>query len=178
MFRFVNLVHYVDTNLLWKHVKILRNNFMRKYFDHKGSGYTCSYLVSNDLIKNHSITLMQLLNVSTLSPEILNLSKAVIKDGAEMFLYLNTCPQNDEKESLYWHYHEILKTKLTSSGIFLYLLNSVKSSSLDGRKIAIQILEKFSSLMKLRYLRPNTAMSILDADMKEKLLPPISIYIV
>ena len=92
-FRFVNLVSRGFGNVqTWQHVKSIRKEYYRN-----NSVEKCSGFVSDEDINHHFKSLSLLLGINNVTSKIESLSEKDISTGAEMFVYLNSCPS-------YWVY--------------------------------------------------------------------------
>ena len=138
----------MDPNIAWDAIKEERDYYLNYTFDYDK---TCTFLIPNDDIEENNWYVMYLLNISA-SEEQKNLTKDDINSGAEMFLYLNSCPQTETKEDIETIFERVFKKYLfepTNSGIVLYTLNAKRRLSNDKRIIASKILEKISTVFNL-----------------------------
>ena len=80
---------------IWGYIKNIRQDYLKRK-----SSSECSDLISYSDIKLTYKELLRRLNIthSSVSSEIQNLTKVEIQKGAEMFLYLNSCPRHND----YW----------------------------------------------------------------------------
>ena len=90
--------------------------------------------------------LLRRLNIthSSVSAEIQNLTKLEIQTGAEMFLYLNSCPRHND----YWVtlFKDIIKGSVQRS--YLLLLNIFKKNKSTAKLIALKLIRKLESYIK------------------------------
>ena len=85
-----------------------------------------------------------------------NLTKDVINNGAKMFLYLNSCPYDEDKANIHTFFLQVFKKykyEPTNSGMILYTLNAMKLFSNDGRIISTKVLEGISNLYEMSLLQ-------------------------
>ena len=146
--RFINSIDGLDPNIAWDAIKEERDYYLNYTFDYDK---TCTFLIPNDDIEENNWYVMYLLNISA-SEEQKNLTEDDINSGAEMFLYLNSCPQTETKEDIETIFERVFKKYLfepTNSGIVLYTLNAKRRLSNDKRIIASKILEKISTVFNL-----------------------------
>ena len=169
IFRFINLVESLDHNIATESVKIVRTRFLQSY-----NGYECTYLLTNEEIKSNILSFKALLNTSSSNPNITyhsqkNLTKGVINSAAELFLYLNSCPENirtsvEETEEFFRQVFKGVMFEPTNLGIILYTLNAMKLFPNDGRIIALNILGEVSALFNLSVVQSKKKYKILTED--------------
>ena len=130
----------------WQHVKSIRKEYYRR-----NSVDKCSGFVSDEDINHHFDSLSLLLGINNVTSKIENLSEKEISTGAEMFVYLNSCPS-------YWvyFYHEILNSTNSFPEIIQLTLNTLKrKTKRKGEYIASKFLSKLSSELGFEYIVPN-----------------------
>ena len=88
------VANFQDEHLLWAKIKELRGLNIEMQTN------SCFVLASNEAIKGHFQNLSQILNIDDINRNVQNLSEKIIQKGVEMFLYLNSC-ENQEVKS-YW----------------------------------------------------------------------------
>ena len=169
IFRFINLVESIDHNIATESVKIVRTRFLQSY-----NGYECTYLFTNEEIKSNILSFKALLNTSSSNPNITynsqkNLTKGVINSAAELFLHLNSCPENirtsvEETEEFFRQVFKGVMFEPTNLGIILYTLNAMKLFPNDGRIIALNILGEVSALFNLSVVQSKKKYKILTED--------------
>ena len=126
---------------------------------------SCFVLASNEAIKGHFQNLSQILNIDDINRNVQNLSEKIIQKGVEMFLYLNSC-ENQEVKSYWINFYGKMILKPCCFGFdFEYrsmkeiLLPTSKTlqspKSKDGQEIANKIIKRLSSDAKFQYLQPN-----------------------
>ena len=116
--------------------------------------------VSSDDIKRHFESLSLLLGVNNVTSKVENLSEQNIKVGADMFVYLNSCPS-------YWvyFYHEIFNSTNSVSEIIQLTMNTLKKKTKrKGELIASQLLWKLSSELEFEYLVPEKVETLENID--------------
>ena len=108
------------------------------------------FISGEDIRKNfESISL--LLGINNVTSKLENLSEEDISTGAEMFLYLNSCPS-------YWvyFYHEILNSTNSVPEIIQLTLNTFKKqTNRKGELIANQYLTKLAPELGFEYIVPD-----------------------
>ena len=130
----------------WQHVKSIRAKYYKR-----NSVKNCTGFVPDEDIKKHFDSLSLLLGVDNVTNKIESLSEKDISDGAEMFVYLNSCPS-------YWvyFYHEILDAKNSFPEIIQLTLNTLKRrTKKEGQFIASQFLSKLSPELGFEYIVPD-----------------------
>ena len=164
--RFINLVENLEENISLESVEKVRANFLASIGNRQLSCYS---LLTNRMIKNNILSLIEISNTSSSSVNIRyhiqkNLSKEVINRGAKLFIYLNTCPKKSQELLESFEDVILINTRelveKTNSEIILFTLNAMKLSSNDGRFIASKILEKVSSLLNLSDFQPQKGYKI------------------
>ena len=149
-----------DDDFLWGEMRT-----MRDIFNNEKQTNSCYVLVSDELIKEHFQNLSQILSIDDIDNKAKSLSENVIKKGVDMFLYLNSCINQEVKE--YWRnlYGTIMQAPCcfgfgyefrSVKEILLPISKALKSTKTkDGQKIAQKIINKLSSDFKFQYLQPN-----------------------
>ena len=158
--RFINLVQNLDPKTSWENVKIARKNLIRTWYNEN----YCAYLLPNEYIEENFRYFMYLVNASSSNHHQQNLTKDDINEGAKMFIYLNTCPNTKDQFFMEEFFQQVFKKFVfepTNSGIILYTLNAMKLYPNDGRIIAMKILKKVSSFLKLSYFQSEKRYEIL-----------------
>ena len=78
-------------NSTWDNVKQIRADYLwDKYFFEPYD--SCSSFIDDQDIHNNFEKLADILNLSNVTEEVLDISLGKIEHGAKMFLYLNSCP--------------------------------------------------------------------------------------
>ena len=135
----------LDNALTWQYVKSIR----AEYYE-RNSVKICSGFVPDEDIKQHFESLSMLLGVNNVTSTIVNVTEIDISNGAEMFVYLNSCPS-------YWvyFYHELFNsTNAVSEMIQLTLETSKRKTVRKGEYIAGQLLSKLSAELGFEFLVP------------------------
>ena len=92
--------------------------------------------------------LSQFLNISDTLNEVKNVTSNTFTEAGEMFIYLNSCPNDVDKAINYWDVFfvfNILGKPIAS--IILTLLKTINYASDDGRKIGQIILRDLLNKM-------------------------------
>ena len=147
-----------NETLLWTKIQEIKD------LDSKNQTDSCFALVSDDVITENFQNLSKILGLNVKEHKLKNLAKKIIQNGVEMFLYLNSCENKEEK--LFWKdfYKNIMSVPLYIFGyeyrsmkeILLQISKSLHScTSKDEQKIANKIVKRLSSDVKFQYLQPN-----------------------
>ena len=149
----------MDEKVSWEAVKTVRGDYLSKY-----NGASCTYLLPTKDIEKNNVFIMDLVNSSS-SYFQKNLTRNSIKNGAKMFLYLNSCPNIKKKKSIEKYSLRVLQKHFwepTNTGIVLYIMNAMKVFYHDKRVIASKILDTVSSLFKMSYFQSKKGFKILE----------------
>ena len=128
----------------------------------------CTGFVSDEDIKQHFNSLSLLLGIHNVTSTLENHSEKDISTGAEMFIYLNSCPS-------YWvyFYHEILNSKNSFTEIIQLTFNTLKRrTKREGQLIASHFLSKLSPELGFEYIVPDEV--VVGGEMELKLLKTIT----
>ena len=133
----------VDKEVIFQKIKAIKTaNYNRNYSD-------CSFLFlyEEEIMKNLN-NLSQFLNISDVSNEVKNVTSNTLTEAGEMFIYLNSCPNDVEKAIVYWDVFFVFNIlgKPTAS-IILTLLKTINYATEDGRKIGKSILRDLLNKM-------------------------------
>ena len=133
----------VDNKVTFQQIKAIKTaNYNRHYSD-------CSFLLLNekDIMKNlHNLS--QFLNISDISNEVKNVTSNTFAETGEMFIYLNSCPNDVEKAINYWDIFLVLNILgKPIASIILTLLKTINYATEDGRKISQSILRDLLNKM-------------------------------
>ena len=166
--RVINLVSDARLNedIIWKHVKEIKADLPME---------DCHYLRNKTIIIENFQKLSKLLNVSDDFDKVKNLSRDVMKKGANIFIFLNSCPatkaESKDLKMLYSFFINIEPWNPTISGMILYTLNHMKKAPQDSRMISQKLLKYFASKLGFQYILPDDVEKILiqEVDIPRKL---------
>ena len=156
----------LNEDIIWKHVKEIRADLPME---------DCPYLRNNTIVKKNFQKLSKLLNVSDDFDKVKNLSRDVIKKGADIFIFLNSCPATKAESKdlgiLYDYLINLEPFNPTISGTILYTLNHMKKAPQDSRMISQKLFKYFASKLGFQYILPGDVENILNkaVDIPKKL---------
>ena len=151
MFRLTSIVssNKTDQDTVLKHVNSL-----------KPSPSFRAQFISYDTIQNNLNNLSSLLNVAVTnvndeSEDTQNLSNESIDTGAEVFLYLNMCPSDNQYDFWLDFYNYDFFSEIYSGPEKLLTLLKIKNNgkSRDGEQIANKVMSKLASEVGFQYFQ-------------------------
>ena len=154
-------------NTIWRHARKIKAELPWE---------KCFYLRNNSIISQTFEKMSNLLNVSDISDEPIDLSRDDIKKGGNFFIFLNSCPAKgkDTKnlKDLYGFFINLEPYNPTTSGMILYTINHMKKAPQDFRNISQKLLKYFASKLGFQYILPGDTETIFNKefDIPKKLL--------
>ena len=129
LFRLVNMVDLTQINFenVWQIVKEARKSFLLQQKDAK-----CSSFLPDDLITGNFETFEKKLNINMMINNRNNITKQTLKTAAEVFTYLNFCPNR-----LFYFVRDILKYE-SSRNILLSLASIMKVSENAAKECSVK----------------------------------------
>ena len=133
-----------DKEMTLKKIKAIKTS------NYQSISSDCSPLFLDDEdIRRNLDNLSQFLNISNASNEMENFSDSTITEAGKMFIYLNSCPNDVQREKNYWDiFYNLNILQKPIESILLTLLKVINYSSEDGRNIAKTVLKKLLNEMK------------------------------
>ena len=139
IFRFVNSVTTAepfDEKSVWKNVKKVRSS------SHSSYEQNCSTWLNKEDVSSNLQDLYDRLEVFNVSNKAHNISLDNLNTAAEMFVYLNICPKDEEREEWKAIYNELIKKSNSVSGLLTSLFRIMKRFPGDGNVLAQAMLKK------------------------------------
>ena len=120
----------------------------------------CSYFVEDEQIDNNTASLSTLLNGQLTYPETQTLNKETIDTGAEMFIFLNSCPREQTQDKWKSFFNKIIADSGSVTEILLTLMNVRRLAPPDINKMADHLILKINeqtsfSLTDFKQHNPN-----------------------
>ena len=122
----------LDEKKAWKDVKKITSPF---YDDQN-----CSTWVDEEQIVSNIQDLYERLDISNVSVEVRNLS--MINIAADMFVQLNICPKNEQREEWKAIYQDLITRSKSVSSLLAALFRIMKRFPGDGKVLAEAMLRK------------------------------------
>ena len=142
-----------DEKSAWKDVKKITSSF---YDDQN-----CSTWVDEEQIASNIQALYDRLDISNVSNEFRNLS--MINIAADMFVQLNICPKNEQREEWKEIYTDLIRRSTSASGLLAALVRIMKRFPGDGKVLAEAMLRKLEkSGVKKKLISENITGFVLD----------------
>ena len=126
----------IDEKSIWKNVKKVRSS---SYSSYEQNCYT--WLNKVDVSSNLQ-DLYDKIKVSNVSDKAQNISLVNLNTAAEMYVYLNICPKDEEREEWKAIYNQLIKKSTSVSGLLVSLFRIMKMFPGDGKLLAQAMLKK------------------------------------
>ena len=134
-------------DFIWRKIKFVRKGYNNLETDIPVCRFDKDTLKIFDMKRNFQ-NVSQLLNIRNVSNETHEVSENVLAIGAEMFIYLNACPFEQENWKKY--FTEIL-LEAPLSNLYLNLLKVSKTTrSYDAKLIVKKFQEKLKKILSLK----------------------------
>ena len=121
-----------DEKSAWKDVKKMTSTFH--------DDQNCSTWVNEEHIVSYSQDLYDRLDISNVSNEVRNLS--MINIAADIFVQLNICPKNKQREEWKAIYKDLIRKSTSASSLLAALFRIMKRFPGDGKVLAEAMLRK------------------------------------
>ena len=125
-----------DEKSVWKNVKKVRSS------SHSSYEQNCSTWLNKEDVSSNLQDLYDRLEVFNVSNKAHNISLDNLNTAAEMFVYLNICPKDKEREEWRAIYNETIKYSDSVSGLLASLFRIMKRFPGDGKVLAQAMLRK------------------------------------
>ena len=134
-------------DFIWHKIKFVRNGYNNLKTDIPVCRFNKDTLKIFDIKKNFQ-NVSQLLNIRNVSNETHEVPEHVLAMGAEMFIYLNACPFEQENWKKY--FTDIL-SEAPLSNLYLNLLKVSKTTrSYDAKLIVKKFQEKLKKILSIK----------------------------